>query len=81
MMPTLTSERFHEPLETIFAVGSLVYVTCYGPYWGLKGIVCTVDIIDKYLYFYLVSLVEGQMKEPIWLVHDDIAAVEGENAD
>jgi hypothetical protein len=63
-------------------VGCLVYVTCYGPCWGLRGIIRRVDVIasaDAPLYFYLVALHEGQMREPLWLVHDDIAAVEGSN--
>ena len=65
------------------AVGSLVYVTCYGPCWGLKGIIRAVDVIaladaQEPLYFYLVALHEGQTKEPLWLVHDDVAGVEGD---
>lgn len=63
-------------------VGSLVYVTCYGPYWGLRGIIRAVDAIaladgQECVYFYLVALQDGQMKEPLWLVHDDLAGVEG----
>jgi hypothetical protein len=59
-----------------------VYVTCYGPCRGLKGIIRAVDVIapaDVSLCFYLVTLLEGQMKEPVWCVYDDVAAVEGEN--
>lgn len=77
----LTSERFHEPLEAHFTVGSLVCVTCYGPYRGLKGIIWAIDVVDPSSCFYLVALLEGQMKEPLWLLQDDIAAVEGENPD
>jgi hypothetical protein len=66
-------------------VGSLVYVTNYGPCWGLRGTIQDVDTIvfadtqEKPLYLYLVALQEGQIKEPLWLVQDDVAAVEGDN--
>jgi hypothetical protein len=70
---------------TDLTVGSLVYVTSYGPCWGLKGTICAVDSIifvdaqENPLYFYLVALQEGQTKEPLWLVHDDVAPVEGDD--
>jgi len=64
-------------------VGSLVYVTCYGPCWGLRGIIRTIDMIvlsdtPEPLYFYLVALQGGEIKEPVWFVHDDVAEVEGD---
>jgi hypothetical protein len=67
----------------VLGVGSLVYVTCYGPCWGLKGIIRAVDVIafvdaQEPLYFYLVALHEGQVKEPLWFVHDHVAGVEGD---
>ena len=71
--------------SNVLAVGSLVYVTCYGPYWGIRGIVHAVDVIaladtpDEPVYFYLVDLQEGQKKEPLWFAHDDVAGIEGEN--
>jgi hypothetical protein len=58
-----------------------VYVTSYGPCWGLKGIIRAVDVIadaQEPLYFYLVALHEGQVKEPLWFVHDHVAGVEGD---
>lgn len=85
MKALLTSRQSQlgiEPLEGILPVGSLVYVTCHGPCWGLRGIVQAVDVIppaDAPLYFYLVTLQEGQIKEPLWFVPDDVTAVEGEN--
>ena len=67
----------------ILAAGSLVYVTCYGPYWGLRGIIRAVDVIaldaQDSMYFYLVALEDGRIKEPLWLVHDDVAEIKGEN--
>ncbi len=64
-------------------VGSLVYVTSYGPCWGLKGTIRAVDVIaladaQEPLYFYLVDLHEGQMKEPLWFVQDHVAEVAGD---
>jgi hypothetical protein len=85
MVALLTAKQSHlevEPLESVLAVGCLVYVTCYGPCRGLKGIIQAVDVIapaDVPLCFYLVTLLEGQMKEPVWCICDDVAAVEGEN--
>ena len=69
----------------ILAVGNLVYVTCYGPLWGLRGIVQAVDVIvladaqEEPVYFYLVALQEGQVKEPVWFIHDDVTGAEGDN--
>ena len=64
-------------------IGSLVFVTAYGPYWGFKGDIQAIDVItladQSLMYFYLVAFHEGQVKEPLWLIHDDIAMVEGES--
>jgi hypothetical protein len=85
MMAPLTSEQSQlerEPLEGILEIGSLVYVTSYGPYRGLKGIIRTVDALSPANIsscFYLIALQEGHVKEPVWFVHDDVAAVEGQN--
>lgn len=65
-------------------VGSLVFVTTYGPYWGFRGNIQAIDVImladQSPLYFYLIAFHEGQIKEPLWLVHDDVAMVEGESS-
>jgi hypothetical protein len=68
----------------VLSVGSLVYVTCYGSCWGLRGIIHAVDVIaladgQEALRFYLVALEGGQMKDPLWFVHDDVAEIEGDN--
>ncbi len=71
--------------SNVLAVGSLVYVTCYGPCWGVRGIIHAVDVIaladapEEPVYFYLVVLQEGQMKEPVWFVNDDVVGVEGDD--
>lgn len=68
--------------SNVLPVGSLVYVTCYGPHWGLRGIIRAVDVIalanaQESMQFYLVALQDGQIKEPLWLIHDDVVGVEG----
>ena len=85
MVALLTSEQSQletGPLEDVLEVGSLVYVTCYGPYWGVKGIIRAVDVLahtDTSSRFYLVDLQEGGKKEPVWFVYDDVATFKGEN--
>jgi len=63
-------------------VGSLVFVTAYGPYWGLRGVIQRIHVItladQSPLYFYLVAFPGEKIKEPLWLIHDDIAIIEGE---
>ena len=72
--------------SNVLPVGGLVYVTCYGPCWGLKGIIRDIDVIviddakDDSLYFYLVALQDVGIKEPVWFTHDDVAEVEGHQA-
>jgi hypothetical protein len=71
--------------SNVLAIGNLVYVTCYGPCWGLRGIIRDIDVIslsdaqEDPLYFYLVALHEGEVKEPVWFIHDDVAGIEGYN--
>ena len=82
-MPPFTTKQPQQesrPLEDILPVGSLVYITSYGPYYGLRGIIHTVDAHNAPLYFYLVALQDGRISEPLWFVHDDVVAVEGENS-
>jgi hypothetical protein len=71
--------------QSVLTVGSLIYVTSYGPCWGFRETIRAVDTIifadaqEHPLHFYLVAMQEGQIKEPLWLVDDDVAAVEGDN--
>ena len=70
--------------SSVLPVGSLIYVTSYGPNFGLKGTVQEVEVIiqasvRESQYFYLVTLHEGQLREPLWLTQDDIATVEGDS--
>jgi len=54
----------------VLPVDSLVDVTSYGPFRGLKGTIRQVDTIealpDEPCYFYLVALEGAQIKEPLW---------------
>jgi hypothetical protein len=60
-------------------VGSLVCVTSYGPFRGLRGIIRTVDTISADLQdpfcFYLVTLVGAHIKEPIWFEYHEVEGV------
>jgi hypothetical protein len=65
---------------TVLPVGSLVDVTSYSPFRGLKGTVQTVNTIaeeaEEPLCFYLVALEGTDLPEPIWFEHDEIEAAE-----
>jgi len=64
----------------VLPVGSLVDVTSYGPFRGLKGTVQTVNTIadeaEELFCFYLVALEGIQVQEPIWFEHDEVEAAE-----
>ena len=66
--------------NSVLPVGSLVDVTSYGPFRGLKGTVQTVNAIDdeadEPFCLYLVELEGVQVPEPIWFEHTEIEAVE-----
>ncbi len=66
--------------NTVLPEGSLVDVTSYGPFRGLKGIVQTVNSIadeaEEPFCFYLVALEGTHIKEPIWLEHNEVEAAE-----
>ena len=64
--------------DTVLRAGSRVYVTSYGPLWGVRGTIRAVHPItvgfDQRRYFYLVKFDGTQMSEPIWLAQEDVAA-------
>ena len=65
---------------TVLPVGSLVDVTCYCPFRGLKGTIQTVSTIadeaEEPFCFYLVDLEGTHIQEPIWFEHNEVEAVE-----
>jgi hypothetical protein len=65
---------------TVLPVGSLVDVTSYCPFRGLKGTVQTVSAIDdgadELFCFYLVDLEGTHIPEPIWFEHNEVVAAE-----
>ena len=66
--------------NTVLPEGSLVDVTSYGPFRGLKGIVQTVNSIadeaEEPFCFYLVALEGTHLQEPIWFENDEVEEVE-----
>ena len=65
---------------TIFPVGSLVHVTSYSPFRGLKGTILTVDAIaddlEEPFCFYLIALEGTHIQEPIWFEYDEVDVVD-----
>ena len=66
--------------NNVLPVGSLVDVTSYGHFRGLKGTVQTVSTIadeaEELFCFYLVDLEGTHIPEPIWFEHDEVEAAE-----
>ena len=65
---------------TVLPVGSLVDVTSYSPFRGLKGTVQMVNTIadeeEDPFCFYLVDLEGTHIQEPIWFEHNEVEAAE-----
>ncbi len=68
----------------ILRIGSLVWITSYGLYFGCTGVVRRVDVIEgaglDHLPFYQVELHDGQAREPVWFEWDAVVEVEGDHA-
>jgi len=67
--------------NTVLPVGSLVDVTCYCPFRGLKGTIQIVSTIadetaEEPFCFYLVDLEGTHTPEPIWFEHHEVVAAE-----
>ena len=64
----------------VLPVGSLVDVTSYSPFRGLKGTVQMVNTIDdeaeEPFCFYLVDLEGTHIPEPVWFEHNEVEAAE-----
>jgi len=65
--------------QNIYPPGTLVHVTSYGPFRGLRGTVKVVDSIsdgsDMPFCFYLITLEGTQMKEPMWFECNEVGLV------
>ena len=63
----------------VLPVGSLVDVTSYSPFRGLKGTVQAVNTIadedEEPFCFYLVALEGTHIQEPIWFEHHEVEAL------
>ena len=70
----------HTVQTNILPVGSLVEVTSYGPFRGLKGTVQVVNTIadetEELFCFYLVALEGTHIQEPIWFEHHEVEVAE-----
>jgi hypothetical protein len=56
--------------QNIYSLGSLVQVTSYSPFRGLRGTIQVVDTIsddlEEAFCFYKIALEGVHLKEPIW---------------
>jgi hypothetical protein len=63
----------------MLSVGSLVYVTSYSPFRGLRGTIRTVHTmapdLDEPFCFYLVALEEARVREPVWFEYDEVEPI------
>jgi hypothetical protein len=70
----------HSMPTAVLPVGSLVDVTNYGPFRGLKGTIQTVNTIadegEEPFCLYLVALQGAHIHEPVWFEHDEVEAAE-----
>lgn len=70
----------HTMQTNILPVGSLVDVTSYSPFRGLRGTVQAVNTIadesEEPFCFYLVALEGTHIQEPIWFEHNEVEAIE-----
>ncbi len=59
--------------------GSLVRITSYSPFRGLKGTIRIVDTIiddlEEPFCYYLIELDGRQSKEPIWFEYDEVEVI------
>ena len=65
--------------QNVYPPGSLVQVTGYSPFRGLKGTVQVVDTIvddlEEPFGFYLVALEGTWLKQSIWFEYDEVGLV------
>ena len=65
--------------SNILPVGSLVDVTSYGPFRGLRGTIQALNTIadesEEPFCFYLVVLEATHIQEPIWFEYHEVEEV------
>src|SRR3989442_15101690 len=65
---------------SVLPVGSLVDVTSYSPFRGLRGTIRSVDTIpadlEEPFCFYLVALEGTLIEEPIWFECEEVEQIE-----
>jgi hypothetical protein len=63
----------------VLPVESLVYVTSYSPFRGLRGTIRTVHTIapdlDEPFCFYLIALEGARVREPVWFEYDEVELI------
>ena len=63
----------------VLPTGSLIHITSYSPFRGMRGAIRSVDTVSDDLEepfcFYLVDLEGTQREEPIWFECDDVELV------
>ena len=78
----LVHEKYEEKTMSpdVLPVGSLVYVTSYSPFRGLRGTIQAVNTIadgsEVPFCFYQVALQGAYIKEPIWFACDEVEGVD-----
>ncbi|MGZ3642818.1 MAG: hypothetical protein ACXVCM_03115 [Ktedonobacteraceae bacterium] len=65
--------------QNVYPPGSLIQVTSYSPFRGLKGTIQVVDTIvddlEEPFCFYQIVLEGVQLKEPMWFECDEVGLV------
>ena len=70
----------HTMQTNVLSVGSLVDVTSYSPFRGLRGTIQVVNTIadesEEPFCFYLVSLEGTHIHEPVWFENHEVEEIE-----
>ena len=77
--PTPRERRVKQHGVNVLPPGSLVRITSYSPFRGLKGTIrtvdCIVDDLEEPFCYYLIELEGTQSKEPIWFEYDEVEVI------
>jgi hypothetical protein len=65
--------------ENVLPTGSLIHITSYSPFRGMRGTIRSVDTVsddpEEPFCFYLIDLEGAWREEPIWFECEDVALV------